>query len=119
MLFGRTSANPPSRFLEEIPEQLVRRMGSRPKAPPQPRQEYRSAASLPSRNKKPVPTAAPRTAPKVSLQAGDQVEHRAFGRGTVTKVQPVGGDALLEIAFDRVGTKRLLFKTAMAQMKKL
>ena len=119
MLFGRTSANPPSRFLEEIPEQLVRRMGSRPKAPDQPRQEYRSAASLPSRNKKPVPTAAPRTAPKVSLQAGDQVEHRAFGRGTVTKVQPVGGDALLEIAFDRVGTKRLLFKTAMAQMKKL
>ncbi len=119
MLFGRTNANPPSRFLEEIPEQLIRHMGSRPAAAPQPRQEYRSGASLPSRKKKPVPTAAVKPVKSEPLRVGDQVEHRAFGRGTVTKVQPVGGDALLEIAFDKVGTKRLLFKTAMAQMKKL
>lgn len=52
------------------------------------------------------------------LRQGDMVRHRAFGRGMVMSVQPMGGDALLEIAFDEVGTKRLMRNSAMAYLEK-
>jgi DNA helicase-2/ATP-dependent DNA helicase PcrA len=47
------------------------------------------------------------------------VEHKAFGRGMVLSVQKMGGDMLVEIAFDNVGTKRLLLKSAAQHMKKV
>jgi DNA helicase-2/ATP-dependent DNA helicase PcrA len=37
----------------------------------------------------------------------------------ITDVQPAGGDALLEVAFDTVGTKRLMAKSAAAYMEKI
>lgn len=54
-----------------------------------------------------------------AFQKGDMVDHRAFGRGMVLSVQKMGGDALLEIAFDNVGTKKLMLKAAAQHMKKL
>ena len=50
---------------------------------------------------------------------GDMIQHKAFGRGMVLTVLPMGNDALLEIAFDGVGTKRLMANTASQHMKKL
>ena len=47
------------------------------------------------------------------------MEHSGFGRGMVLSVIRMGGDALLEIAFDNIGTKKLMAKTASAYMKKL
>jgi DNA helicase-2/ATP-dependent DNA helicase PcrA len=47
------------------------------------------------------------------------VQHTAFGQGMVLSVMKMGGDTLLEIAFDRVGTKKLMAKTASSHMKKL
>ena len=47
------------------------------------------------------------------------VLHAAFGKGLVLSVMKMGGDALLEIAFDDIGTKKLMAKTASAHMKKL
>ena len=47
------------------------------------------------------------------------VLHKAFGRGLVLTVVPMGGDALLEVAFDGVGTKRLMANTASVHMKKI
>ena len=47
------------------------------------------------------------------------VQHAAFGKGMVLSVMKMGGDALLEIAFDGVGTKKLMAKTASAHMKRL
>ncbi len=44
--------------------------------------------------------------------------HKAFGKGMVLSVMKMGGDALLEVAFDQVGTKRLMAKTASSHMKK-
>ena len=35
----------------------------------------------------------------------DRVTHRAFGSGVVSKIQPMGGDALLEVEFETAGTK--------------
>ena len=55
----------------------------------------------------------------LELNKGDMVLHAAFGRGLVLSVMKMGGDALLEIAFDDIGTKKLMAKTASAHMKKL
>ena len=55
----------------------------------------------------------------LELHKGDMVQHTAFGRGMVLSVMKMGGDALLEIAFDEIGTKKLMAKTASAHMKKL
>ena len=57
--------------------------------------------------------------PALHLQEGDSVSHSAFGQGLVLRVQPMGGDALLEIAFDQVGTKKLMLKVASRHLKKL
>ena len=53
-----------------------------------------------------------------SFRVGEMVEHTVFGRGMVVSVRPMGGDALLEIAFDEVGTKKLMQNTASQYMKK-
>ena len=47
------------------------------------------------------------------------VMHKAFGKGMVLTVLPMGGDALLEIAFDGCGTKRLMANAAGVHMTKL
>ena len=57
--------------------------------------------------------------PAVTFTKGDMVQHKAFGRGLVLTVVPMGGDALIEVAFDGVGTKRLMANTASAHMQKL
>lgn len=54
----------------------------------------------------------------IALQKGEMVVHDAFGQGMVISITPMGGDALLEIAFDNVGTKRLMYKSASAHLKK-
>ncbi len=126
MLYGRTSAALPSRFLREIPESCVIKKGgySRPQesgygssysqygsyAPTPPRRPARSTVTMPSAQAK---------ASFLELNAGDMVMHAAFGKGMVLSVLKTGGDALLEIAFDDIGTKRLLAKAASVHMKKL
>jgi DNA helicase-2/ATP-dependent DNA helicase PcrA len=55
----------------------------------------------------------------IDVSRGDMVEHTAFGRGLVLSVIPMGGDALLEVAFDKVGTKKLMKNAASAHMKRL
>ena len=84
-------------------------------------QHRRAARCLP----RPVPARCiqpkrrPSTASYIQLQAGETVEHDAFGRGLVLSVRPMGGDALLEVAFDTVGTKKLMLKAASHHLKKV
>lgn len=52
------------------------------------------------------------------FQKGDMVTHKAFGAGMVISVQKMGGDALIEVAFDNVGTKKLMLKSAAQHMQK-
>ena len=62
--------------------------------------------------------AAPKAAaPRMEIQPGETVEHDAFGRGLVLSVRPMGGDALIEVAFDSVGTKKLMLKMAAQHLK--
>ncbi|OUN19385.1 hypothetical protein, partial [Pseudoflavonifractor sp. An85] len=65
---------------------------------------------------RPLPTQS--SAPGLNLQKGDSVQHKAFGHGMVLSVQKMGGDALVEIAFDTVGTKRLMLKSASQHLTK-
>ena len=125
MIYGRTSASMPSRFLREIPEDcIIKKGGFRPSQfsastgdrpysaynSPKPRPHYHSESSMVS---------AKPSAPMLELQQGDMVQHAAFGRGMVLTVTKMGGDALLEIAFDDIGTKKLMAKTASVYLKKL
>ncbi len=122
MLYGRTNASLASRFLREIPENTMVRKGgyhnsyarsSEIRTPsyntPTPKKSsYQSAYSAPSAS-----------FAYLELNKGDMVQHTAFGRGLVLSVMKMGGDALLEIAFDQIGTKKLMAKTASAHLKKL
>ncbi len=118
MLYGRTNAAMASRFLKEIPEELTVKKGGYQRANPwqQPQQvQYVRPAAKSEFSS----YTAPKTTHVPDYYKGDMVEHTAFGRGLVLSVLKLSGDALLEIAFDRVGTKKLMAKTASAHMKKL
>ncbi len=119
MLYGRTSAALPSRFLREIPESEVVRKGGYVS----PSNRYSEDWTAYRRPAAPVPSYRPAPTPEkttyLELNKGDMVSHTAFGRGMVLSVLKMGGDALLEIAFDGIGTKKLMAKTASAHMKKL
>lgn len=73
------------------------------------------------RKAKPPVTKTPRLAgaPLMELHPGDRIRHKSFGDGMVTSLTPMGGDALIEVAFDGVGTKKLLLKTAGVHITKL
>ncbi len=123
MLYGRTNAALASRFLREIPENVVIHKGgyhqrdiaygyasyTQPQYSParKPSQSFSAHVSV------------TQPAGCLELNKGDMVQHTAFGKGMVLSVLKMGGDALLEIAFDNVGTKKLMAKTASAHMKRL
>lgn len=129
MLYGRTSAALPSRFLKEIPESCIVRKGGIPKSQELPygysynghskKNSYSTAVRKPQAKRlESMPLYREQTA-YLELNQGDMVVHAAFGKGMVLSVMRMGGDALLEIAFDDIGTKKLMAKTASAHMKKL
>ena len=126
MIYGRTSAALPSRFLKEIPEDcMVKKGGYHPRTAGEPsRSGYGaySGFSAPQRRTpslRPSVSAPAAAAACLELNQGDMVLHAAFGRGMVLSVMKMGGDALLEIAFDDIGTKKLMAKSASLHMKKL
>jgi len=57
--------------------------------------------------------------PSLQFSKGEVVEHKSFGRGIITNVNPGGGDALLEIAFEEAGTKRLMQNSAARYLSKI
>ena len=50
---------------------------------------------------------------------GEMVVHKAFGKGMILTLTPMGNDALIEVAFDNVGTKKLMLRSAEKYMEKL
>ncbi|MBR6738395.1 MAG: ATP-binding domain-containing protein, partial [Oscillospiraceae bacterium] len=63
-------------------------------------------------------SAAKPAAALLQLAAGDLVNHKTFGDGTVVSVTPMGGDALVEVDFAQLGKKKLMLKTAGVHMTK-
>ena len=136
MLYGRTSTNLPSRFIDELPEDCIVKVGAQKNFYQEKPRDYGTFGRISiygdDDDFSQIPPAGPRpkkdysafapSAPKVAapaFQKGDMVMHKAFGKGMVLTVLPMGNDALLEVAFDGVGTKRLMAKTAAAHMQKL
>ena len=125
MLYGRTNSNRPSRFLFEMPDDCT--VGKPRRKPQGFGSDYGLAAEcvIPSgqstyRKKDYSALTGQKTSapPKIELRCGDMVEHKAFGRGMVLTVQPMGNDALLEVAFDGIGTKKLMANAAAPYLKK-
>ena len=142
MQYGKTVMNPPSVFLDEIPKALInntspsRAYGGYPsyyggygsaRAGYSGRQEsyggyasrgartegYGAAKKSPPSNPfytSPAKKEPPKTA--VGLKVGDGVRHKKFGDGIVLSAHPLGNDVLLEVAFDTVGTKKLMLSAA-------
>jgi DNA helicase-2/ATP-dependent DNA helicase PcrA len=126
MLYGRTNAAMQSRFLKEIPDNVIQRKGAFRQASygysgygrNHDYSESRGASGLYKREVEKASVASNKT-PLPDFNKGDMVMHTAFGKGMVLSVLKMSGDALLEIAFDQIGTKKLMAKTASAHMKRL
>ena len=121
MIFGSTNRNKPSRFCMEIPEELVDRHRAREWKKPEPGtvlpvsyRETRAVSMQAARNFGPAAAARPEK-PSVALRPGDAVMHKTFGQGMILSASPMGNDVLLEIAFERVGTKKLMANFARLQ----
>jgi DNA helicase-2/ATP-dependent DNA helicase PcrA len=120
--WGQPSYNPPSRFLEEIPEQHVewKRTGAS-SAPLSSGPVSGVAASLSSSRSRSSAAGASGFAtrrggatekPVVSLAVGDRVTHDQFGLGTVVGVKGTGANAEATIDFGDTKPKRLLLRYA-------
>ena len=128
MIFGTTSRNRLSRFAGEIPEELLEHSQSREWA-------HRSVGTMPAFGAKPgavsgrpaggatagaaaKPLFTPhpvKPAPAGTYRAGDTVSHKTFGQGLILSATPMANDTLLEIAFEKVGTKKLFANFARLQ----
>ena len=122
MLYGRTNAALPSRFLKEVPTEVYNKKGAFVRPQNAYSAPYRTPAPTGSTHQTPktttytIPTEKP--AVMLDLKKGDMVEHTAFGKGMVLSVIKMGNDALWEIVFDEKGTKKLMAKAASAHMKR-
>ena len=126
MLFGRTTANRVSRFIDEIPEEhlekrnIPRGYGYSEKS--QVQKEFAFRAPSQQSLKKPVaPPSAPKpkAAEKPQFSVGDRVRHKAFGDGKLVKMTPMGNDYLIEIEFDSGTVKKLMLRAAALHMVKI
>ncbi len=112
MLYGQTMRNRVSRFVSEIPAKYMEYTDNTAPAfveqtrPIRTRQGYLQ--------QRPKPSAAVSTE---IYKEGDRVSHGTFGEGTVLSAKPMGGDWLLEIAFDTHGTKKVAAK--FSKMRKI
>ncbi|MCL1819043.1 MAG: UvrD-helicase domain-containing protein [Oscillospiraceae bacterium] len=124
-LYGQSNYSPVSRFIGELPNECVEKAEHAVKAAPYGDMRVEATVRRTTEGR-PYGVSSQRAtgsrpysvtpSPEVSFTKGSTVNHKAFGRGTVTNVSPMGGDALIEVAFDTVGTKRLMQKTASAHM---
>ncbi len=141
MIYGNTMLTRPSRFISEIPADLL---DSNLNAPQQRfyggfsqgstysgNRSYSGTSSQAGSNnfasRSPMPESSNRgfsgisqnksSSTAINYKVGDRVEHKTFGCGLVISCKAVGGDMVLEIAFDDVGTKKIMAK--MAKMKKI
>ena len=125
MIFGRTNANRVSRFVDEIPPELIdhknvpkgygyheqrQQLGfEMPRvAPPQ---QKAWSFKPPERNAS--------VKKSVSFRTGELVRHKAFGTGKIIKMTPMGGDFLIEVSFEKLGTKKLMLRAAAQHMEKI
>ncbi len=141
MLYGTTNRNALSRFVKEIPQDITEdktvyqqksyyspsgfepdndyysfgtpkkdHMYSRSRQIGDPKQSSSAAHSFGQTGGASAPSG-------VTYAVGDTVRHKSFGTGVILSTQPMGNDVLLEVAFDKAGTKKLMAN--FAKLEKL
>ena len=103
--WGAPNYNPPSRFLDEIPEEVIEWRN----------QGRSSSPSLVTRSRvatTPPPRATGKKSVAMELAVGERVSHDTFGLGTVVAVAGAGDKAEATINFGQYGEKRLLLRYA-------
>lgn len=112
MMFGRTTRNRPSRFVLEIPPDYKE---TQDRTSPFERVEnapvQSNTPSLEEWKKSPPKTKAV----PLDAEVGDRICHSVFGEGVILSAKPMGGDVLLEIAFDTGTTKKIMSNFAKIQ----
>ncbi len=133
LIFGRTERYMPSRFLGELPEEHVLMLGTSPgftgsgqreqdlaadRVSPRTKFGFANANSPVQDFRTSLKTGATIEVPKAGnlkasdIRKGDRVRHAKHGTGVVLAIEPVAGDAILRIAFDRAGEKKMLANSA-------
>ncbi|HIZ12122.1 MAG TPA: UvrD-helicase domain-containing protein [Candidatus Eubacterium faecavium] len=121
MLYGTTNRNMASRFLREIPFGVTKDITVKAFTP---RGAFTRSAFAENTHVQNSSSAHKfgqvdfeRSDSSSRFEVGDTVRHKAFGTGVVLSANPMGNDVLLEIAFDRAGTKKLM--SNFAKLEKL
>lgn len=121
LLFGRTQYNPRSRFIDEIPTELIDDIlgdnvrAEQVRAPFTGAKKTRNVPYEAITVNKPLFAKSPEKT--AQFDAGDRVRHMTFGEGEIISVKPMGADMLYEIMFDNVGMKKLM--ATYARLKKV
>ena len=122
MLYGSTTRNIPSRFLGEIPHDYCKET-ARVNATFGSEIHYGRQSKVYQNNKGfgfssfgSSERTPERQAGGQTYTAGQSVEHKVFGKGMIVKVTPMSGDTLLEIAFEDVGTKKIMANFAKLKL---
>lgn len=115
MIFGKTSHNRSSKFADEIPEEYkqIEERYRHPEVRKMPRMMVKKQIRV---NDGGIGVCH-EGSQRMSFATGDTVEHGTFGQGMVISVRPMGSDTMLEIAFERYGTKKLMAN--YARLKKV
>lgn len=119
MLFGSTSFNRPSRFIDELPKDYIEvKYENKPTdqnraraVSPQPSAQIKGGFGSNLKSRQPIAQNAPKPA-TLTFNIGERVRHNIFGDGTVINATRMSDDTMLEVAFEKVGTKRLMAKFA-------
>lgn len=123
MLFGQTVRNRVSRFVTEIPascceveDKTVRKLTPAQMKKVTPKTTRASndigVGGMASARKTMAYSSDAPAGAACTLKAGDRVSHKTFGEGNIVKITPMGGDCLLEVLFDQIGTKKIMYKFA-------
>ncbi|SDI41134.1 DNA helicase PcrA [Alteribacillus bidgolensis] len=120
-LYGRTQANPMSRFIQELPQDVIDGMEKENKpdwiktsigganSGVSPFERKRKAAVAPAKGRT---ISASTGGSSFDWQVGDKAEHKKWGTGTVVSIKGEGEDVELDVAFPTEGVKRLYAKFA-------
>lgn len=114
MLMGHTSYNKVSRFVNEIPPELLNYTGEKKTFASTNGFSASSSHISIGAGSKFTPNKSFNTFTKPAVKSGtvykkgDCVFHKVFGKGMIMKTEKMGNDTMLEVAFDKAGTKTLM-----------
>ncbi|MGN0621957.1 MAG: ATP-dependent helicase [Porcipelethomonas sp.] len=118
IIFGTTQRNVTSRFLKEIDSSLIEKKDNtitgKSDKPPVQAVGSRSLQQQIMQNKRKTSSSS---GERVVYSAGERVKHNIFGEGTIISVKNMANDSMLEVAFEKVGTKKIMAN--FAKIKKI